>query len=37
VEFFEAPAFTRFFSSDLADAENRELQIRLASAPKLAA
>lgn len=34
MEFFEAPAFTRYVSSYLSDDEYRELQIRLATAPE---
>jgi hypothetical protein len=35
MEFFEAPAFTRYVSSYLSDDEYRELQHRLASVPEL--
>jgi len=34
MEFFEAPAFTRYVSSYLTDDEYREMQGRLASAPE---
>jgi hypothetical protein len=34
MEFFEAPAFTRYVSSYLTDNEYREMQGRLASAPE---
>jgi hypothetical protein len=34
LEFFEAPAFTRYASSYLTDDEYREMQGRLASAPE---
>jgi len=34
MEFFEAPAFTRYISSYLTDDEYREMQGRLASAPE---
>jgi hypothetical protein len=35
MEFFEAPAFTRYVSSYLTDDEYREMQGRLASAPEV--
>ena len=35
MEFFEAPAFTRYLSSYLTDDEYRELQTRLATAPEV--
>jgi len=35
MEFIEAPAFTRYFSSYLNDDEYRELQDRLAAGPEL--
>ena len=35
MEFIEAPAFTRYFSSYLNDDEYRELQNRLAAGPEL--
>ena len=35
MEFIEAPAFTRYFSSYLNDDEYRELQNRLATGPEL--
>lgn len=35
MEFVEAPAFTRYFSSYLSDDEYRELQNRLTAAPEL--
>jgi hypothetical protein len=34
MEFFEAPAFTRYVSSYLTDDEYREMQSRLATAPE---
>jgi len=34
MEFFEAPAFTRYVSSYLTDDEYREMQARLATAPE---
>ena len=34
MEFFEAPAFTRYVSSYLTDDEYREMQGRLATAPE---
>jgi hypothetical protein len=34
MEFFEAPAFTRYVSSYLTDDEYREMQGRLANAPE---
>jgi len=34
MEFFEAPAFTRYVSSYLTDDEYREMQVRLATAPE---
>ena len=34
MEFFEAPAFTRYVSGYLSDDEYRELQLHLATAPK---
>jgi len=37
MEFFEAPAFTRYVSSYLTDDEYREMQGRLANAPEAAA
>jgi hypothetical protein len=34
MEFFEAPAFTRYVSSYLSDDEYRKMQVRLAAAPE---